>query len=80
MKIWWICDSITSYPLFGIPYLGQPETGRSVNLSKTIVEQLCEPFERTNRNITFDNYFTSYELISSLLSKGLTCVETVRKN
>ena len=23
MEIWWICDSETSYPLFGIPYLGK---------------------------------------------------------
>ncbi|KAK9717673.1 hypothetical protein QE152_g23607 [Popillia japonica] len=23
MKIWWICDSGTSYPLRGIPYLGK---------------------------------------------------------
>lgn len=41
---------------------------------------LCEPFERTNRNVTFGNYFTSFELAQTLLSKGLTCVGTLRKN
>lgn len=80
IKIWWICDSGTSYPLRGIPYLGKENQKRSENLAQKVVEDPCEPFVRTNRSITFDNYFTSYELASSLLSKGLTCVGTLRKN
>jgi hypothetical protein len=80
IKIWWICDSKTSYPLYGIPYLGKEGPMRAVNLAWKVVEELCEPFVRTNRNITFDNYFTSYDLANSLLSKGLTIVGTLRKN
>lgn len=80
MKIWWICDSGTSYPLRGIPYLGKEGLNRAENLAQKVVEDLCEPFLRTKRNITFDNFFTSYELASSLLTKGLTCVGTLRKN
>lgn len=80
MKIWWICDSTTSYPLSGIPYLGREGADRGVNLATRVVEQLCEPYERTNRNITMDNFFTSFELTQSLISKGLTCVGTLRKN
>ncbi|KAK9730621.1 Transposase IS4 [Popillia japonica] len=54
MKIWWICDSRTSYPLRGIPYLGKEGLNRAENLAQRVVEDLCEPFLRTKRNITFD--------------------------
>lgn len=80
MKIWWICDSVNSYPLKGIPYLGKLGPERGVNLALTVVEQLCVPFHGTNRNVTFDNYFTSFELAQKLLSVKLTCVGTLRKN
>jgi len=73
MKIWWITDSKTSCSLFGILYLGNEGTVR-------LVEQLCKPYERSNRKITFNNYFTSYEFAASLLSKGLTCVGTLWGN
>ena len=71
MKIWWICDSSTSYPLYGIPYLWKEGTSRETNLAPQVVENLCAPFERTNRNVTFDNYFTSFELAQTLLSRVL---------
>ena len=80
MKIWWICDSETSYPLLGIPYLGKEGLNRGQNLGEKVVLELCQRYERTNRNITFDNYFTSYNLAQQLLSKGLTCIGTLRKN
>lgn len=80
MKIWWIVDADNAYPLKGIPYLGKESRTRAQNLAHNVVDELVEPFVRTNRNITFDNYFTSYELCQSLLSKGLTSVGTLRKN
>lgn len=82
LKIFWICDAKTWYPLYGIPYLGRERSGsaRRTNIALTTVSELCKPYYRTNRNITFDNYFTSYELAQHLKSNGLTCVGTVRKN
>mgnify|MGYP004593395707 CR=1 FL=1 len=80
MKIWWICDSSTSYPLQGIPYLGKEGGNRQTNLAMNVVQKLVQPYENTNRNITFDNYFTSVPLALDLLSKKLTCVGTLRKN
>lgn len=80
MKIWWICDSQTSYLLKGIPYLGKDGDNRVVNLATKVVEELCAPFHRTNRNLTFDNFFTSFELAQKLLSVGLTSIGTLRKN
>ena len=80
MKIWWICDSKTSYPLFGIPYLGKDGQNRAENLAYNVVNQLCEPYLRSNRNITFDNYFTSIDVAKHLAQNGLTVVGTMRKN
>lgn len=80
MKIWWICDSKTSYPLCGIPYLGKEGGSRAENLAFNVVYQLCEPYFRSNRNITFDNYFTSIEIAKTLSENGLTIVGTIRKN
>lgn len=80
MKIFWICDSTTSYPLQGIPYIGKegPRIGKC--LGDKIVYELCQPFEGSNRNITFDNFFTSFNLLQNLMSKRLTCTGTLRKN
>lgn len=80
MKIWWICDSKTSYPLFGIPYLGKEGHNRTKNLAYNVVNQLCEPYFGSNRNVTFDNYFTSLDVAKSLSQNGLTIVGTMRKN
>ncbi|CAB3223383.1 unnamed protein product [Arctia plantaginis] len=45
-----------------------------------VVNRLVLPISKTGRNVTFDNWFTSYELISHLLKEHkLTSVGTVRK-
>lgn len=80
IKMWWICDSKTSFPLCGIPYLGKDGSKRTENLAYTVVNKLCEPYFRTKRNITFDNYFTSFEVAKSLYENGLTMVGTIKKN
>lgn len=81
MKMFWLCDAATGYPLKGIPYLGKVRNSKpSVGIAHTMVRELCRRYERTYRNITTDNYFTSYDLASELLGNGLTLVGTVRKN
>lgn len=42
--------------------------------------ELAEPFFKTGRNITCDNYFTDYDLAMNLLHQQLTLVGTVKKN
>ena len=42
--------------------------------------QLTKNYYNSGRNITADNFFSSYSLVSQLLSKKLTYVGTVRKN
>lgn len=80
IKIFWICDSRTAYPLQGLVYTGKEGDKRSIDLAKTVVETLCASYYGTNRNITTDNYFTSYPLATSLLSHGLKLIGTLKKN
>ena len=80
IKMWWICDSKTSYPLSGIPYLGKEGPNRTENLASMVVNKSCQPYYRTNRNVTFDNYFTSLDVANSLLQNGLTVVGTMKRN
>lgn len=44
------------------------------------MKKLCEPFYRSHRVVTFDNFFTNYELANILKQNGLFCVGTLRKN
>nr|CAH7758961.1 unnamed protein product [Callosobruchus chinensis] len=64
-------------------YVGQQPEGefRQSNDPKSVVLRLIMPITKTGRNITVDNWFTSYELINELLeSHNLTFVGTIRKN
>lgn len=60
----------------------QPEGPFSLsNKPFDVVNRLVQPISKTGRNVTFDNWFTSYELVSHLLKEHkLTSVGTVRKN
>ncbi len=80
IKIFWICDSKTAYPLQGFVYTGKNGDKRTVDLARIVVETLCQSYYQTNRNITTDNYFTSYPLAKSLLSNGLNLIGTLKKN
>lgn len=55
-------------------------SARATNVGENVVIQLCEPYFRTQRVVTFDNFFTSYSLAKTLQQNGLSCVGTVRKN
>ena len=81
VKIWWACDSVTTYPLHGQVYLGrQPGQPREVGQGRRVVHDLVKPWYRTGRNVTADNLFTSVKLVHELLDQQLTYVGTVRKN
>ncbi|GFO35331.1 PiggyBac transposable element-derived protein 4 [Plakobranchus ocellatus] len=62
----------------------QPSTLCAVKFEKdhgeNYVKKLIEPYYRSGRNVTFDNFFTTLKLIQHLLRQGLTCVGTVRKD
>lgn len=82
IKINWIVDAETSYPLFGEVYVGQqPNDERSTGLAHQLVLRLAEKWLDSNRNITMDNYFTSYPLACELWERrSTTIVGTLRSN
>ena len=46
-----------------------------------VVERICSDISGSGRNITIDNWFTSYELIQRMLNDHrCTVVKTLRKN
>lgn len=79
LKIWAICDSETSYVLDCEPYTGKKEK-REVRQGENVVKRLVKKFERSGRNITFDNFFTTLDVASYLLEKNLAMIGTIRKN
>ncbi|XP_046575728.1 piggyBac transposable element-derived protein 4-like [Haliotis rubra] len=80
LKIFWIVDAKTFYPLKAYPYIGK-EAGRvQVGLGEKVVMDLARPYARSGRNITMDNYFTSLNLALNLQKDQLTLVGTVRSN
>lgn len=83
IKIFSLVDAKTWYVLNMEPYVGQQPEGpfRAKNDPQSIVERLFQPISGTGRNITCDNWFTSFPLITSLLNRHrTTCVGRVRKN
>ena len=81
LKIWWLCDSDTSYPLCGEIYSGRlPNEKREVGQGARIVKQLVGQYYHSGRNVTADNFFTTVPLVEELLNDGLTYVGTIRAN
>ena len=80
-KIWAICDLTSHYVLKMDLYKGR-EIGepRETNLGSKVVLKLSEPFQKSGRNITSDNFFANLELGRKLLMQNLTIVGTIRKN
>ena len=81
IKVWWCCDSATSYPLNAEVYLGrQPNEVRDHDQGARVVKTLVSPWYKSGRNVVGDNLFTGIALAEELLTQGLTYVGTMRKN
>ncbi|KAG4077077.1 hypothetical protein HA402_016064 [Bradysia odoriphaga] len=80
IKVWWACDPLTGYPLFGEIYTRQPVSGREVNQGERVIKTLATKFKDTGRNIVTDNFFTTLSLAKSLADWNLTLVGTIKKN
>lgn len=50
------------------------------NTTNEVVKRLTDEFENSGRNITADNWYTSYKLTKDLLKKKLMFLGTIRKN
>ncbi|CAK1580572.1 unnamed protein product [Parnassius mnemosyne] len=87
LKMLLVCDAETFYVYNAYIYcgkesdgLGLPEDDKKFAVPTQSVLRLCKDFENTNRNITADNWFSSYELMEQLKQRGLTYVGTLKKN
>ncbi|CAB3260710.1 unnamed protein product [Arctia plantaginis] len=83
LKIIALVDAKTFYITNLEIYAGKQPDGPYAKSNKPfdVVDRIVQPVSKTNRNITFDNWFTSYELVLHLLKEHqLTSVGTVRKN
>ena len=65
---------IKSWVYTGKPSGRRPERGQGLRVVLDVTEGLH------GRNVTCDNYFTSYELARQLLERKITVVGKVRKN
>lgn len=79
LKFWVICDSVTSYAWKLELYTGKNEV-RESHQGENVVKRLTKEIENSGRNITCDNFFTSYALATHLTSKKLSLIGTIRKN
>ncbi|XP_067121737.1 piggyBac transposable element-derived protein 4-like [Centruroides vittatus] len=82
IKIFLLVDSKTFYTHNLEVYCGkQPDGPFSVsNSADSVVKRLTRPIVNSGRNITTDNWFTSFSLATDLLQDRLTLVGTIRKN
>ena len=70
IKFWLAVDEESKYILNAIPYLGKDESRPSTQrLSDNVVMTLMEPFVGKGRNVTTDNFFTSFLLAKELKKK-----------
>ena len=79
LKIFMLVDCETGYVHSAIPYLGKENNTIATNLAQKTVLKLATDLLHSGRNITADNYFTSFELAQALLNKRTIYVGTIRK-
>jgi len=82
LKIYALCDAQTFYTFNLEVYCGSQNPGPFSTSNKPfdVVTRLCAPIYGSKRNLTTDNYFSSYLLAEHLLVNGITFLGTLRKN
>lgn len=82
LKVFVLCDSKTFYVSNLEVYCGQQPEGpyRKSNTPDNITHRLMQPWKGKNRNLTCDNWYTSYPLAVNLLKDKTTIVGTMRQN
>lgn len=77
-----MCDVKTHYTCDLEVYAGKQPEGpyKHENTPSDIVKRLVQSIKGSRRNVTVDNWYTSYPLACDLLNYKLTLVGTVKKN
>ena len=80
IKLWMAADVQTKYMLHSFPYLGKDDSwSAGIKLGEHIVLWLTEPYRKTGRNVTTDNFFTSVYLAKTLRQQGISIVGTLNR-
>lgn len=87
IKIMCLTDARNNYFFNAYIYSGKgsdsislSESEKKLKIPTQAVIRLSKPIQKSNRNITADNWFSSIEVVQELQSRGLTYVGTLRKN
>lgn len=81
IKVWWLCDSKSYYPLKGIIYAGKmPGQLREVNQGQNVVTDLVEKYLDVGRTVYADNFFSTLDVAKILMRRKTAFVGTVRSN
>lgn len=81
LKVWWLCDSQSYYPVKGMIYSGKlPNQQREINQGQNVVLDLVEKYLDAGRTIYADNFFTTLDLARILMRRKTAYVGTVRYN
>jgi len=80
-KAWLRCDSKTGYAFQFQLYTGKSSDNiTEVGLGTRVVTSLTDSLSDQNIHVTFDNFFTSYQLMEQLYCRGIYATATVRAN
>ena len=81
IKIFALVDSRTFYTFNMEIYADQQPDGpyKQDNGSCEIAKRMLAPLHNSGRNVTTDNWYTSYELAKDLLKHKISIVGTIRK-
>lgn len=82
IKLYALCDARMFYVWNFEIYCGAQPRGPYALSNKATddVKRLVAPVEKSNRNLTTDNHYTTCDLALYLLERGITFVGTVKKN
>lgn len=82
IKIFAVTDAKTFYTSSIEIYCGIQKPGpyQISNKPVDIVHRLTDHIKGDNRNLTTDNWYTTYDLVLSMLDCKITCIGTLRKN
>lgn len=80
LKLWWLNESTTGYPLKFNIYTGSADQSAGLGRGYDVVMSLMPQYFNSGRNLTVDNFFTSVDLALKLLEKKITILGTIRKN
>ena len=76
--MWTLCDSHNGYICNFDVYTGADGASREEPLVSKVVKGLATPFFNSCHHLYFNNYFSSIELLSSLLSNSTFCTATTQ--